>query len=111
MALGDGVRRNIASVDPLERALLRDAMIELNRRFFPGSRSDSVPGGVCWWFKQDEIHQTTHVHNGPEFVPWHASADQSATFSALLGLDARPEGDSKREPRWWCHRDAEPVYQ
>jgi len=34
MALGDGVRRNIASVDPSERAMLRDALLELNRRFF-----------------------------------------------------------------------------
>jgi hypothetical protein len=26
---------------------------------------------VTWWFKQDEIHQATHVHGTPEFVPWH----------------------------------------
>jgi hypothetical protein len=38
VALGDGIRRNIAFVDPSERALLRDAFIELNRRFFPGNR-------------------------------------------------------------------------
>ncbi len=71
MALGDGIRRNIAHVDPSERAFLRDAFLELNRRFFPGSRSDSPPGGVTWWFKEDEIHQATHVHGTPEFVPWH----------------------------------------
>lgn len=71
MALGDGIRRNIASVDPAERALLRDALIELNQRRFPGTRTDSPPGGVTWWFKQDEIHQATHVHGGPEFLPWH----------------------------------------
>ncbi|MCI0741169.1 MAG: tyrosinase family protein [Gemmataceae bacterium] len=71
MALGDGIRRNIASVDPTERAMLRDAFVELNHRYFPGSRTDAVPGGVSWWFKQDEIHQATHVHNGPEFIPWH----------------------------------------
>ena len=71
MALGDGIRRNIARVDPAERALLRDALIEMNRRFFPGQRSDPIPGHVSWWFKQDEIHQATHVHRGPEFVPWH----------------------------------------
>ncbi|MBX3325707.1 MAG: hypothetical protein KF682_07390, partial [Nitrospira sp.] len=69
MALGDGIRRNIASVDPTERALLRDALLELNRRFFPGNRVDPVPGGVSWWFKQDEIHQATHVHGGPGFLP------------------------------------------
>lgn len=71
MALGDGIRRNIASVDPTERALLRDALVAINHRYFGGSRTDTVPGGVSWWFKQDEIHQATHVHNGPEFLPWH----------------------------------------
>lgn len=71
MALGDGIRRNIAHVDPTERALLRDALVQLNHRYFPGTRTDPNPGGVSWWFKQDEIHQGTHVHNGPEFVPWH----------------------------------------
>src|SRR5262245_59341416 len=71
MALGDGIRRNIASVDPSERALLRDALLELNRRHFPGTRTDNPPGGVTLWFKQDEIHQATHVHHGPQFLPWH----------------------------------------
>jgi hypothetical protein len=71
MALGDGIRRNIASVDPAERAMLRDALIELNNRKYPGNRADPVPGGVTWWFKQDEIHAATHVHGGPEFLPWH----------------------------------------
>ena len=71
MALGDGIRRNIASVDPSERDLLRDAFIELNNRFFLGTRTDSPTGGVSWWFKQDEIHQATHVHGGAEFLPWH----------------------------------------
>jgi Common central domain of tyrosinase/von Willebrand factor type A domain len=72
MAFGDGIRRNIAHVDPAERALLRDALVQLNQRFFPGARTDSpAAGGVSWWFKQDEIHQATHVHGGPGFIPWH----------------------------------------
>jgi hypothetical protein len=83
MALGDGIRRNIASVDPAERKLLRDALLELNLQKFPGTRTDAVTsgdcstggvnlaGGVSQWFKQDEIHQATHVHHGPEFLPWH----------------------------------------
>ena len=72
MALGDGIRRNISDVDPTERALLRDAFVQLNQRFFPGTRTDSpAAGGVSWWFKQDEIHQATHVHHGPGFIPWH----------------------------------------
>jgi hypothetical protein len=72
MTLGDGVRRNIADVEPSERTLLRAALLELNQRRFPGLRTD-VPGcgAVSLWFKQDEIHQATHVHRGPEFLPWH----------------------------------------
>ncbi|TJZ81317.1 hypothetical protein FCG67_01350 [Rhodococcus oryzae] len=71
MAFGDGIRRNVATVDPDERRLLRDALIELSRRYFEGSRDDQIPGHVSWWFKQDEIHKATHVHGGPEFLPWH----------------------------------------
>lgn len=71
MALGDGIRRNLKDVEPSERALLRDAIKELNHRYYPGNNSEKPPGGVSWWFKQDEIHQSTHVHNGPEFLPWH----------------------------------------
>jgi Common central domain of tyrosinase len=71
MVLGDGIRRNIAMVDPKERALLIDAFIELNKRFYNGTRDEHPPGGVSWWFKQDEIHQATHVHHGPQFLPWH----------------------------------------
>ena len=68
MALGDGIRCNIAAVNPAERALIRGAFLELNRRFFPGTRTDTVTGGDCstggvnlaggvsWLFKQDEIH-------------------------------------------------------
>jgi hypothetical protein len=48
MALGDGIHRNIASVDPAERAMLRDALIQLNSRKYPGNRTDPVPGGVTW---------------------------------------------------------------
>lgn len=72
MALGDGIRRNIAHVDPTERVLFRKALVELNKRFYPGNRTDTPAAGhVSLWFKQDEIHKASHVHNGPEFVPWH----------------------------------------
>ncbi len=71
MALGDGVRRNIAHVDPVERDMLRDAILQMHQRYYPGHRGETPPGGVSWWFKQDEIHQATHVHGGPEFLPWH----------------------------------------
>jgi hypothetical protein len=71
MALGDGIRRNIAHVDPVERDMLRDAILQMHQRFYPGHRGETPAGGVSWWFKQDELHQATHVHRGPEFLPWH----------------------------------------
>jgi hypothetical protein len=82
MALGDGVRRNIAQVDPAERAMLRDTIIEMHDRYYPGSPSDTPPGSVSWWFKRDEIHQATHVHGSPEFLPWHR--ELTNRFEALL---------------------------
>jgi Common central domain of tyrosinase len=36
-----------------------------------GPKTDSIPGGVSHWFKQDEIHDSTHVHFCPAFLPWH----------------------------------------
>jgi hypothetical protein len=71
MALGDGVRRNVAKVSQEERNRLRDAFLALQRKSYPGGRDDKPPGGVTVWFKQDEIHQATHVHGGPAFLPWH----------------------------------------
>jgi len=82
MVLGDGIRRNIAHVEPNERMLLRDAIKELHNRNYPGSRDDPIPGGVSWWFKQDEVHQATHVHGGPEFLPWHR--EFTNRFEALI---------------------------
>lgn len=63
MALGDGIRRNIAHVSNAERVRLRDAIVQLNSRFYPD--------GVSKWVKQDQIHEVTHVHNGPSFLTWH----------------------------------------
>jgi peptidoglycan hydrolase-like protein with peptidoglycan-binding domain len=60
---GPTVRRNIAKVPQAERNRLRDAILELDRRTYPD--------GVSHWDKQDQIHQSTHVHGGPAFVPWH----------------------------------------
>jgi hypothetical protein len=71
MALGDGIRRNLATVSKEERDLFIDAIIQLNSTFYPGSRTDFPAGGVSYWFKQDEIHQSTHVHHCPQFLPWH----------------------------------------
>ncbi|HVZ36339.1 MAG TPA: tyrosinase family protein, partial [Polyangiaceae bacterium] len=82
MALGDGIRRNVATVSPAERARLRDAIVQLHQRFYPGGRGDTPTGGVSWWFKQDEIHAHSHVHNCPAFVPWHR--DIVNRFEALI---------------------------
>ena len=71
MALGDGIRRNIATVSKEERDRFRDAILALAQLKFPGAPSDPIPGGVSYWFKQDEIHDSTHVHYCPAFFPWH----------------------------------------
>src|SRR5690349_241264 len=76
MALGDGIRRNIADVSLDERNRLRDAFIALNHKRYPGSSTDTqfgqpVPGGVTYWYKQDEIHARTGVHGQRIFLPWH----------------------------------------
>jgi Common central domain of tyrosinase len=71
MTLGDGIRRNVATISKEERDKLRDAIIALNHKFYLGKRDDAIVGGVSYWFKQDEIHQATHVHGGPAFLPWH----------------------------------------
>jgi Common central domain of tyrosinase len=82
MALGDGIRRNIATVSQQERNRFRDAIIALNQRFFPGDRADFPAGHVSHWFKQDEIHQATHVHGSPAFLPWHR--ELCNRFEAML---------------------------
>jgi hypothetical protein len=71
MALGDGIRRNIATVSAAERQRLRDAILALHQQHYPGARNDNPPGGVSRWFKQDEIHAHSHVHFCPAFLPWH----------------------------------------
>ncbi len=82
MVLGDGIRRNVATVGEPEQTRLKNAIIALHcnctaRQHYPGGRNDpdlpSKPqtGGVSYWFKQDEIHANTHVHECPAFLPWH----------------------------------------
>jgi len=63
MALGDGIRRNIAHVSDEERDRFIHAVVQLNSRYYPD--------GVSKWVKQDQIHEATHVHGGPSFLPWH----------------------------------------
>ena len=84
MALGDGVRRNIATVSKEERDLFIDAIKQLNQIYYDpdGSRTDFPAGKVSYWFKQDEIHQSCHVHGCPAFLPWHR--EMCNRFEGLL---------------------------
>jgi hypothetical protein len=58
------IRRNIATVSAAERTKLRDAILQLDT-------AKLYPDGVSYWDKQDAIHQATHNHGGPSFIPWH----------------------------------------
>jgi hypothetical protein len=80
--LGDGIRRNIATVSKEERDRFRDAILALGSKLFPGAKTDPIPGGVSYWFKQDEIHDSTHVHFCPAFLPWHR--ELMNRFEAML---------------------------
>jgi hypothetical protein len=69
MALGDGVRRDIALVSEAERNRFIDAIVKLDTTKF-------FPDGVSYWDKQEDIHKNAHfsgvdVHSGPAFIPWH----------------------------------------
>lgn len=69
MALGDGIRRNVATVTQQERDLLLDGFLKLDTTKF-------YPDGVSYWDKQEDIHKNAHfhgvdVHAGPAFIPWH----------------------------------------
>jgi len=59
------VRRNIATVGKDERDRLRDAILELDKRYYD---RDSA---ISKWHKQHAIHGRTHVHGGPAFLTWH----------------------------------------
>jgi tyrosinase-like protein len=72
--MANGVRRNVAKISQAERDKLRDAIVALDGMTYPD--------GVSFWDKQDAIHQATHVHGGPAFVPWHR--ELCNRFEALL---------------------------
>lgn len=84
MPLGDGIRRNLATVSKEERDLFIDAIIQLNHIYYSpsGSRTDFPAGHVSYWFKQDEIHQSAHIHGCPAFLPWHR--EMCNRFEALI---------------------------
>jgi hypothetical protein len=74
MALGDGIRRNVAKVSPQERERLVRAIAELDKRKYWDL--------VSCWDKQDQIYQATHVHRGLAVVSWHQELINR--FEALL---------------------------
>jgi len=69
MALGDGIRRDVALISEEERNRFRDAFLALDTTKF-------YPDGVSYWDKEEDIHKNAHaagadVHGGPAFLPWH----------------------------------------
>jgi hypothetical protein len=92
VAIGDGIRRNIAHVSPEERARLVSAILKLDQeRHFPD--------GVSYFDKQEDIHKNAHaggvdVHGGPAFIPWHR--ELCNRFEALLR-----EVDSDLSLHYW----------
>src|SRR6516162_4626215 len=69
MAIGDGIRRNVAKISAEERYRLIYAFLALDTIKF-------YPDGVSYWDKQEDVHKNAHaagqdVHVGPAFLPWH----------------------------------------
>jgi len=58
------IRRNFAHLTQAERDAYVTAVNQIDV-------VKAFPDGVSYWDKQDQIHQSTHVHGGPAFVPWH----------------------------------------
>ncbi len=56
-------RINAAHLSEEVRSQLVAAMVQLDSLWYPDS--------VSLWDKQDQIHLVTHVHNTPNFLPWH----------------------------------------
>ena len=87
------LRGNISKILKEERELLRNAFIKLNTNEFRyvGSRNDKpFVGGISYWFKQDEIHQATHVHHGPAFLPWHRELINRFETSLRMVIETFP---------------------
>jgi Common central domain of tyrosinase len=64
LATDNVVRKNISTLSLDELLKFRDSFFKLHQNYF-------FPDGVSGFFKQDQIHQATHVHGGPGFLPWH----------------------------------------
>jgi hypothetical protein len=80
MAIGDGIRRNVATISQAEKYRFMQAILALDAIKFYGD-------GVSYWDKQEDIHKDAHaggadVHGGPAFIPWHREICNR--FEALL---------------------------
>jgi len=69
MAIGDGIRRDIALISEQERNRFIAAIVQLDTTKF-------FPDGVSYWDKQEDVHKNAHfagvdVHTGPAFISWH----------------------------------------
>ena len=83
MALGDGIRRNFATISDEERALFVAAIRVMDDPasgfVFPnnaGHEGADANGDITFWDMQEQIHKDAHVHGsnvhfGPGFIPWH----------------------------------------
>src|SRR5262245_32857761 len=85
MTLGDGIRRDIATISDEERTLFVNAIKQLDdpmSSFVYGNNAGHEgvdPAGsanITYWDMQEQIHKDAHangqdVHSGPAFTPWH----------------------------------------
>ena len=83
MALGDGIRRNFATISDEERTLFVNAIRKLDDPtsvfVYPnnlGHEGADAGGNITYWDMQEQIHKDAHahgsnVHVGPAFIPWH----------------------------------------
>jgi Common central domain of tyrosinase len=81
--LGDGIRRDIATVSDEERTLFINAIRQLDdltSSFVYGNNlgheGADASGNITYWDMQEQIHKDGHAHNvdvhfGPAFIPWH----------------------------------------
>ena len=94
MALGDGIRRNIATITEEERILFVDAIRQLDSAAFVypnnvGHEGADAAGNITYWDMMEQIHKDGHahgsnVHSGPAFIPWHRAIVNH--FEELLRL-------------------------
>jgi len=83
--LGDGIRRDIATISDEERTLFINAIKSLDdptSSFVYGNNAGNeaadASGNITYWDMQEQIHKDGHahgvdVHFGPAFIPWHRS--------------------------------------